>query len=172
LSIKIGWYSRIRGSSSPLGYYETEYLGRCPGTYLYNISWFGKEASQSVKGYVTISAGEYKEILQNLTFCDDLPQINIVKPKNAVYINNKRIIPFFSSIVIGNIEIEVNASDCSSGIAYVEFFIDNTFMFKDSTAPYTMQWNNRTFGKHSIKVVAYDTVGYCESHEITVWRVF
>ncbi len=172
LFIKIGHYSMSRQSSSPIGYYETKEIEVLPGSYFYLISWYGKEGNCSVKGYVNVSKGEYKEILQNLTFCDDLPNINIVKPKNMIYIKNKSIIPFFFPVIIGNIEIEVNASDFSSGIDYVEIYIDNKLMFNHSTGPFNLQWDKWAFGKHRIKTVVYDKVGYKKSDEISVWKFF
>ena len=172
LSIKINHYTMGKESSLPIGYYETSYMGLCPGSYFYLISWYGKEGNCSVNGCVNVIKGEYKEILQNLTFCDDLPNIDIVKPKNAIYINNKSIITFFFPVIIGDIQVEVNASDLLSGIDYVEFYIDNKLKFNNSTEPYCMQWNKWAFGKHKIKAVAVDKVGYYESDEITVWKFF
>jgi len=172
VSVEIGGYGYSRQSSSPIGYYETSEIVLCPGSYIYSVSWYGKEANCSINGYVNVSEGEHKEILQNLTFCDDLPNIDIVKPKNMIYINNKIIIPFFFPVIIGNIQVEVNASDFSSGIDYVEFYIDNKLKFNDSTEPYCLQWNKWAFIKHSIKVVAVDKVGYHESDEISVWKFF
>jgi len=44
------------------------------------------------------------------------PNINILKPKNALYINNKKIISFLNPVIIGDINIEVNVSDDESDI--------------------------------------------------------
>jgi len=85
-----------------------------------------------------------------------------------LYLNNKRIIPFFIPIIVGNIEIKVNASDFSSGIDCVNFYIDGEFQFNDLMEPYRLQWNEKSFGNHMIKVVADDEVGYFESNEIKV----
>ena len=66
----------------------------------------------------------------------------------------------------------VNASDFSSGIDCVKFYIDGEFQFNDSMEPYCLQWDNKSFGNHTIKVVAFDKVGYFESDEIKVWKFF
>ena len=41
----------------------------------------------------------------------------------------------------------------------------------DINEPYRWTWK-REFFKHTIKVVAYDTVGYHDSDEINVWKFF
>jgi len=171
VSITIGNWWHSRSSSHPLPYYETN-IGLYPGNYIYSISWLGKEAEGGVEGYVNVSEGEYIEIRQNLTFCDDLPEVDIVKPENALYLNNWRIFPFFIPVIVGNMEIKVNASDFSSGIDCVKFYIDGEFQFNDSIEPYCLQWDNKSFGNHAIKVVAFDKVGYFESDGIIVWKFF
>jgi PKD repeat protein len=172
VTVAIGHYKWSCGSSSPIGYYDTSYIGLCPGRYFYSISWSGKEATCGVLGYVNVSAGEYKEIRQNLTFCDDLPKVDIVKPEKAVYISNKSIIPFFTPVIIGDIEITVNASDLSSGIDCVKFYIDGELQLNDEMEPYCIQWDKKSFGRHTLEVVAFDKVGYHKSDRMIVWKFF
>lgn len=96
------------------------------------------------------------------------PRIDIIKPQKALYINNRMIIPFFATIIIGDIEIEVEASD-ESGINRVDFYVDNTLKETDTAAPYSWRWDEIAFFKHSIKVVAYDNAGNYADAERNVW---
>jgi hypothetical protein len=171
-SIEISHFRWGYGGSTPIEYYETKYFGLCPGSYYYMVSWQGKEGECSVDGIFEINAGEYLDIRQNLTFCDDLPNLSIDKPKNALYINNKHIISFFTPIIIGNLNVVATASDFLSGIYYVEFYIDDTLMLEDYTKPYSYNWNRFSFGKHRLKLIAFDKVGYEKSEEIIVWKFF
>ncbi|GAG30360.1 unnamed protein product, partial [marine sediment metagenome] len=172
LHIKIDSYYISVVSGSPLGYYETPYISLCPGDYSYSIEWFGRESTCNFTGYVNVSEGEYKNVRQNLTFCDDIPEVEIVKPDKAIYILNKSLIPFFIPIVIGDIQIKVDAYDSSSGISFVEFYIDDELRLKDEIEPYCLQWDVISFGRHRLEVVAYDNVDYHKSDNITVWKFF
>ena len=88
------------------------------------------------------------------------PNVSIEKPiDGAIYLWNKEIFRFFRTIIIGPIAIEVNATDPDGNIEKVEFFIDNTSVYNDTEAPYAYAFNDRMFGRHTIKVVAYDDQG-------------
>ena len=171
-TVTIGGYGSSHGSSAPIGYYETQYFGLCPGSYKYKITWFGRESSNSTERYISIKENEYKAIKQNLTFCDDYPQITIKTPENALYINNKKIIPLRNPVIIGPIDILINASDASSNIDYVECFIDDSYQMTDSNEPYVFLWSNRSFGKHTITIISFDEVGYESEKRILVRKFF
>ena len=98
------------------------------------------------------------------------PVIKIIKPGNVIYINNNKIVPFFTPIIIGAIDIEAQASDDESGIDYVEFYIDGKLRSTDATAPYSWTWDEITFFQHVIKTVAYDNADNRASRELIVWK--
>jgi PKD repeat protein len=100
------------------------------------------------------------------------PNTMITKPINRFYINNKSIIPFFATIIIGDILIEVETSDNESYIKQVEFYIDDTFKESDSIEPYSYYWSEKSSGKHTIKIVSYDNAGNSNSVKLTVWKLF
>ncbi len=95
------------------------------------------------------------------------PTVEIVTPKRAVYINGEekfgRLLGM--AIIIGDITIEVNASDEGSGIAKVEFYgglLGTKLLGNDTEAPYTFEWTRgriRFFHIQTLKVVAYDNDG-------------
>jgi len=80
--------------------------------------------------------------------------------------------PFLTTIIVGSINIEIQASDYESGIDRVEFYIDNELKKTDDIAPYSLRWNEHTPFKfrHTIKAVAYDTSGNSAVEETNVWK--
>lgn len=99
-----------------------------------------------------------------------IPVIELVKPVKGLYINGelKRARLFRMALIIGDITIEVNATDENgSGIERVNFYIDSFRnrgepVANDTTAPYTYNWTRgriRFFHIHIIKVEAIDNAG-------------
>lgn len=87
---------------------------------------------------------------------DTPPTVTITNPSNGSTVSNR-------------VTIQATASD-NIGVTKVEFYIDNTLRFTDTTAPYSFRWDTRKVpnGLHTIKAVAYDTAGNSGSHQITV----
>ena len=106
-----------------------------------------------------------------------LPEITIKKPISKwIYKNNipKRPIILFTTIIIGYITIwaEANASE-GKEIEKVEFYIDDELKFTDIYKPYSWVWLETPTGlqsRHTIKVIAYDSVGDLNYDEMTVYR--
>jgi 5-hydroxyisourate hydrolase-like protein (transthyretin family) len=100
-------------------------------------------------------------------------EINIVKPQKAIYVNNNRLIPFFTCFVIGDIVIEADINDFYwFDVDKVEFYIDDELKALDSSPPYTWMWTERTLikHKHTLKVVVYDSTGNSACDEVVVWK--
>ncbi len=68
--------------------------------------------------------------------------MDIVKPKNYIYINNKRARPFSSPVILGPIDIEVDMPD-SDKVDGVEFYIDDKYIDTDYRSDYTCYWNEK-----------------------------
>ena len=102
------------------------------------------------------------------------PTIQFTSPERALYIGNKKVIPFLTTIIVGSINIEVQASDYESGIDRVEFYIDNELKKTDNLAPYSWMWKEHTpfRFRHTIKAVAYDMEGNSAVKEVKVWKSF
>jgi hypothetical protein len=99
-------------------------------------------------------------------------QMKVTKPENALYIGDKKILPFFTPVSIGKITIETTATSNNYNIGRVEFFIDGTLQSTDSTAPYSWTWTRVAFLRHTIRIVAYDTAGHNSSREFSLWKFF
>jgi len=101
------------------------------------------------------------------------PEVTIKKPiSNSLYIKNKKLIGFPTTLIIGSIDVIVDASDDDSGVASVAFLLNNKIQLNVTTPPYTWVWGNRSFGRYTILVEAYDVVGNNATDEITVWKFF
>jgi len=108
----------------------------------------------------------------NVTIESVPPDVEIIKPKNAIYIFDRKIMNSFSTVVIGKITIEVIANDSCSGVFYVEFYIDGVKKCNESEEPYECIWDERTFSKHTIMVRAYDRAGNMAEDEVKVRKFF
>ena len=73
-------------------------------------------------------------------------------------------------LVIGSVDIQVNASHEYIEIDRVAFYIDDELIATDDTRPYSWIWKRegQSGNKHQIKVIAYDTEGKSASYSIEV----
>jgi hypothetical protein len=99
-------------------------------------------------------------------------QLKIIKPENAVYLTDKKILPFPAPLCLGRITINTSVSNINYGIEKVEFYMDDALQATVITAPYRWTWNHPAFFKHVVKVVAYDTGGHNTTREVTLWKFF
>jgi len=86
--------------------------------------------------------------------------INVEKPIRGIYWNNKLLVPFIFTIILGDIDIKVNGS---YELREVEFYVDDEFKHADRFEPYDYSWTEGGFGLHKIKLVCngiYETVVY------------
>ena len=101
---------------------------------------------------------------QNISLEKELFQVEIQKPLQAVYINNNRIIPHSTCIVLGAIDIEVLTHDFwyrsqNDNVERVEFYIDGNLKSTVYTEPFSWAWDETSAGMHELKVIVYDTAG-------------
>jgi hypothetical protein len=94
------------------------------------------------------------------------PVVKIVSPENGLYLFGLRLLPGLfrqRTIIFGDIEIKVEASDARSGIEKVEFILDDSDdpEYTDTQEPYSWTWSKGSLlqHKHTIIVVAYDNAG-------------
>jgi len=128
---------------------------------------------------VTDSAGETDSYSEDVTINDTTnPTVKIVQPEKGLYIDNvkKRNYLIRMPFIIGDIDIKVNATDKDgSGVARVEFYINNKPIGNDTVAPYNFTWHKdriRLFHIFRIKVVAYDEAGNSAEAKMIVRKIF
>ncbi len=115
----------------------------------------------------------------DITIDNNPPTVKIKKPVKGLYINNKMIRPFLLRIplIIGDLKIEVDATDIESGIEKVEFYaglFGNRLLGKDTTHPYNLTWKRdrlRFIHIQILRVVTYDNVGF-KNEDIIIVRKF
>jgi len=104
-----------------------------------------------------------------------IPRAEIISPvEGFLYIRNNRIIPFFATIILGKIDIVVNASEPEGGIDRVEFYLYKDWQETLTETPYVWTWERGSFLQHryTIRAIAYDNDGDSHEDEIFVWRFF
>jgi hypothetical protein len=117
-----------------------------------------------------------KPLWMNLSLQSDTISVTIAKPLKAFYMNNQRVIPWSSTMIIGPIDIEATSADFYYGpggqwqVQKVEFYIDGALKATVTTDPYLWNWTARAFGKHTIKVIAYGLNNDTVSKEIEVTK--
>ena len=109
----------------------------------------------------------------NVTLEESKIEVDLAKPLRALYINNNRLMPYNKAKIIGKIDIEAYIyEDWWGGVQAekVEFYIDGELKETLTTEPYIWTWDEIVFGKHMIKVVAYDDEGKSDFKEIEVQK--
>ena len=79
---------------------------------------------------------------------------------------------FITTLVIGQIDVNVTASDSQSGMNRVEFYINNYLKATDHAAPYRWTWSERGgFFPYTITVKAYDNAENPSTWDLLVWKI-
>ncbi|HHH78259.1 MAG TPA: hypothetical protein ENL18_03490 [Thermoplasmatales archaeon] len=107
----------------------------------------------------------------NIKIDKTVPDVVSVSPKKSyLYVMGREIIPLDGfdnfAIIIGGIDININARDSVSGIQRVDFYLDNSLRYTDDAAPYTWNWNETAVGPYTIKAMVYDVAGNAASVDI------
>jgi len=106
-----------------------------------------------------------------------VPEMNITTPTEGYLTINffslwEWKFRFFTTVVIGKIIVSVDASDPESGIARVEFYIDDELKAVLTTPPYQWVWTERgMFFPYTLKVIVYDFAGNANTESLKVWKI-
>jgi len=131
----------------------------------------GKHSIRVKARDINNSESDWSDPLEVTTQDTEKPTIDFITPEKGIYIKGKKFIPFFATIIFGKIEINISASD-SSGISLVEFYIDDEPKLELLSEPYKFIWDEKSPGKHILKIIAYDTAGNNAEKEIVAWKFF
>jgi len=143
------------------------------GEYEWNTSNLQDGHNYLIKISVKDSSNNQGTDISAATFTVDntKPSISLQKPQhNHMYLLDREVMPILRTraIVIGKITVTVNATDETSGMDRVEFFVDGAVKNVDTAAPYEWVWDERTFTSHTLKVIAYDNAGNSVYEELDV----
>jgi parallel beta-helix repeat protein len=72
-----------------------------------------------------------------------------------IYIRNKKIIPFFKSVILGPVSIKIPHENLSKA----EFYVDGLLKDEVSSFPVFWKWNEKAFMKHTLETKVYDVDG-------------
>jgi outer membrane protein assembly factor BamB len=105
-----------------------------------------------------------------------LPVLHFIQPmSHTLYLMDKSICRFFTTLVIGSLTVKVFAVDNGSGISRVEFSVDGTLMGTDSTPQndtFIYKWTERgNFFPYALEAKAYDLAGNSASIEMRLWKI-
>ena len=87
---------------------------------------------------------------------DNPPTVTITNPSDGATVSS-------------TVSVTADASD-DNGVTQVEFFLDDSSIGVDTTAPYEISWNSTSVadGPHTIEAVATDTIGQTASDSVNV----
>ncbi|MHC1625152.1 MAG: C25 family cysteine peptidase [Methermicoccaceae archaeon] len=98
------------------------------------------------------------------------PTIEIMTPKKGyLYVSGseKRQTLLGKTIILGWVEVKVHAED-NMGLEKVVFYVDEQLKHTCHVLPYQWRWDETIFGRHSLKIVAYDHAGNIATDEIKI----
>ncbi|MBN1860436.1 MAG: right-handed parallel beta-helix repeat-containing protein [Candidatus Thermoplasmatota archaeon] len=72
-----------------------------------------------------------------------------------IYLRNRKIVPFFKSIIFGPVSIQIPHEHLSKA----EFYVDGTLKDEITSFPVFWQWNEKAFLKHTLETRVYDNDG-------------
>jgi hypothetical protein len=115
------------------------------------------DGSHEVSATATDTIGQTDTDVVNVDVDNTAPTVSITSPSEG-------------DDVAGTIDITADASDATSGVAQVEFFVDGSSIGVDTTAPYAVTWDSTTVGdgSHEITATATDNVGLTGSDAVNV----
>ena len=135
------------------------------------------EGENTLKFYSVDKAGN-KEAVNTTTIKIDKtsPAIEIRSPKQGyLYFFGRQLFPTLrnKTIAIGKVTVEVDVTNTPSGIKYVLFYVDGNLKYNDTESPYAWKWG-MAFGRHTLKVEAFDKAGHNASKEldVTIFSLF
>jgi parallel beta-helix repeat protein len=101
------------------------------------------------------------------------PYVQITSPlKGFLYVRNQKIFPlFFTTVIVGPINITVDASSNSSGIKQIDFYMDRVLIGTDTTTPYSLQWDEPKLFRHTLIVIAINNAGNSSMDERVIWTL-
>ncbi|HUT00736.1 MAG TPA: right-handed parallel beta-helix repeat-containing protein [Candidatus Thermoplasmatota archaeon] len=82
-------------------------------------------------------------------------KIKNVSIDGFVYIKNRKIIPFFKSVIVGPVSVQIPHEHLSKA----EFYVDGQLKDEVTSFPVLWQWNEKAFLKHTLETKIYDQDG-------------
>ncbi len=100
------------------------------------------------------------------------PMITLNAPSHFIYLRGKALLPFFTPLVFGPVEIQWSAIDNDSTVDYIELFINHQRVKTSPGNVGNYSWDEFVFGKQSIILRAFDSAGNMKIEEFVLWKFF
>ncbi|RLF63630.1 MAG: hypothetical protein DRN31_02020 [Thermoplasmata archaeon] len=99
------------------------------------------------------------------------PSIEIIKPekRHFYYFNDDEGMILLTTLVIGKINVIASASDNISGLERMEIYVDDHLVYESDEGYVDWDWDGPAFGRHVLKVEAYDIAGNAGVEELRLW---
>lgn len=137
----------------------------------YNTSFEVEENGEHIISYYSVDRAGNEEDGRSLAVNIDKqgPALTMVKPQEGYfYLGGKEVMRTLSSttVIVGDIHIEVNATDKVSGIDIVEFYVNDELKNATDETPYRWLWDDPAFFMKTLKIIAYNNAGSTAEKEI------
>jgi phosphodiesterase/alkaline phosphatase D-like protein len=141
--------------------------GAGTGTFTSFLTNLNPETTYYVRAYATNSAGTAYGGQFQFTTNSAMVSVTITEPGQGETVSGT--VTIAASAAVSSAAADIGRTSALS-IAKVEFYIDNSKIAEDTTAPYETQWDTTAVsdGSHAIKAVATDQDGNSSQDEITV----
>ncbi|HEV8359314.1 MAG TPA: Ig-like domain-containing protein [Candidatus Thermoplasmatota archaeon] len=143
------------------------------------VEHVGTDGAHTLTYYCEDVAGNL-ELVQSVAVNIDTipPEVALTQPAegsvhvlDTVHLNPQPSLPL--TLVIGDLTVKADADDATSGVAHVEFWVDDQLRASDTTAPYAWLWDTALgdLGSHDLRVVARDRAGHETSDGLFVFTL-
>ena len=87
-----------------------------------------------------------------------------------LYLSGRETLPIPSKlpVILGKLRVEANP-DAAYGIERMELYVDDVLQVVDDEAPFRWTWDEPAWGRHEVKIVAYNMLGTTRCGTRTVW---
>ena len=108
---------------------------------------------------------------------DDMaPSITMIKPRpDRLYIAGREILTLpphirnVDSVIFGPVDIDTAVVDTGCGINFIDLLIDGEKRYTSYGDTLDWEWNKRTIGVHSVKIVSQDKLGHTNNKQLKIW---
>ena len=100
------------------------------------------------------------------------PGLIVLKPQRALYVNNQEVLPLGFSLVLGPLDVDIQAWDHGSGVQTVNISINERLVASYEEPPYTFRWVDQNRLINTIRIVVTDHMGLVSSAELLVVKCF
>ena len=171
------WYNSnvsilLLRSDATSGIDKTYYMINQSSWKTYTSSFIiSNEGVHTLKYYSVDKAGNVEATnTRTIKIDKTAPSVTFIKPEEGyLHYFGRAIVPTIrnKTIIAGGIKVEANVTSAPSEVQNVVFYVDENRRHNTSEPPYIWRWG-LAFGRHTLKVTAFDEAGYNASKEMEV----